>query len=153
MPAGDPPPIREGDSAFAVQVQTIFDLLEGLYDMAVRLTRHSSPTVATLRLANRTIGGPILEILAMNLDGSFDEANPVLVVRDTGADVMRVGGFFDWTYQAVAPAAPGAGTGLLRMYARAGQLYFKAEDGAELQIPLGPPPGPTKRREYWYSGG
>lgn len=149
MPGGDPAPIREGDTAFAVQLQTLWDLLEGLYDMAVRLTRHSHASVATLRLANRVPGGPILEILDHNLD----EENPVFTITESGAQVFRVGGYFDWVYQGVAPPAPGIGTQRLRMYARAGQLYFKAEDGAEQQIPLGAPPGPAKRREYWYSGG
>ena len=149
MPHNDPAPIREGDTAFAAQVQQIWDLLQGLFDMSVRLTRHSHATEATLRLANRTIGGPVLEILDHNLN----EASPVFVLNESGVQTFRVGGYFDWTYQGAAPAAPGTGTGLLRMYARNGQLYFKAEGSGEQQIPIGAPPGPSKRREYWYSGG
>jgi hypothetical protein len=141
----DPAPLREGDIAFAVNVQTIWDLLMGLYDMRVRLTRHSSPTEATLTLANRTAGGPILRFLDHTLE------NTTMEITAAGFTSARVGSYFDWAYQAVAPGNPTAGH--LRVYSRDGNLYFKAPVGGEQQIPIGLPPGPSKRREYWYSGG
>jgi hypothetical protein len=36
---------------------------------------------------------------------------------------------------------------------RDGNLYSKFADSAEQQIPFGAPPGPAKRREFWYAGG
>jgi hypothetical protein len=147
MAVGDPADLHEGEVAFAANVQTLLDLTFGRVGWPVRLTRHSHATNATLTLANRTPGGPILKIVEEDL------LTTVMLVTKSGLQISRVGQYVDLTSQGSAPAGPGIGSGLLRMYARLGGVYFKAEDGVEQQIPVGPPPGPSMRWSFWMSGG
>lgn len=119
----------------------------------VRFTRHSSPSLYTLTLANRTPGGPILNILRTLPNGTLDTANPIFSVSGYGVMSQKIGGYLDFAYQDPAPPGPGPATDLLRMYARGGQLFFKAEDSAEQQIPIGEPPGPGLRWAHWLGGG
>jgi hypothetical protein len=149
---------HEGDLAFAVSVSTLYDLTVGLATWPVYLTKHSHATTPTLTLRNLTPGGPVLDILGW--DGDSWE----IVTRFTGEGIARtqVGEYIDFKYQPdhlganppfSNPPSPGAGTDTIRMYARGGQLYFKAEESDEQQIPVGDPPGPSLRYSYWMSGG
>lgn len=142
----DLPEIREGDLAFAWNIRNIADVLQGAKGIPVRLTRWSHPTTPTLSLVNRTAGGPILAIY------EEDQVTPVLIVTKSGLASTRVGGYLDFQFQSVAPVAPGAATGRIRMYARAGNLYFKVEGSGEQQIPIGPPPGPSTRYAFVIGG-
>jgi hypothetical protein len=149
---------REGEIAFAVSVSTLYDLTVGLIGWPVRLTRHSSPTEYTLTLANRTIGGPILNILATVLDPvtgqtELDTENPLFQIGGSGITSQKIGSHIDFAYQAAPLEGPGAGSEILRMYSRGGQLFFKAEDSGEQQIPIGDPPGPSMRWAHWMGGG
>lgn len=144
----DLPDVRDGDLAFAWNVENIADVLEGKRAMNVRLTRHSHAVDPTLKLANLNAAGPILELV----DGSSVGAPRVMMADRTGWRQFAMNGFMDLKYQGVAPSAPGASTGILRMYVRAGQLYFKAEGSGELQIPVGTPPGPMVRHAFWMGG-
>jgi hypothetical protein len=148
---------REGEIAFAVSVSTLYDLTVGLIGWPVRFTRHSSPTEYTLTLANRTIGGPILNILATVLgeDGQpeLDTEHPLFQIGGSGITSQKIGSHIDFAYQAAPLDGPGAGSEILRMYSRGGQLFFKAEDSIEQQIPIGDPPGPSMRWAHWMGGG
>jgi len=148
---------REGEIAFAVSVSTLYDLTVGLIGWPVRFTRHSSPTEYTLTLANRTIGGPILNILATVLgdDGQpeLDTEHPLFQIGGSGITSQKIGSHIDFVYQAAPLEGPGAGSEILRMYSRGGQLFFKAEDSMEQQIPIGDPPGPSMRWAHWMGGG
>lgn len=149
----DPNPPREGDVAFAVSVATLYDLTMGRTAWDVRLTRHSSPDKATLTLANRTPGGPILNILPWNWD-DLPPPPPIFAIGNTGLTSMVVNGYLDLREQDPAPAAPAAGSDTLRMYMRAGQLWFKIDGSPEeQQIPIGAPPGPSVRYAFWMGGG
>lgn len=150
----DPVQPREGDIAFAVSVGTLYDLTIGQIGWDVRLTRHSSPDKFTLTLSNRTPGGPILNIVPTLADGSLDLAHPIFQISGQGVHSQTVGGWVDFRHQpGGTPSSPGAGSNILRMYARGGQLFFKAEDSAEQQIPVGQPPGPSMRWAFWMGGG
>ncbi len=149
---------REGEIAFAVSVSTLYDLTVGLIGWPVRFTRHSSPTEYTLTLANRTIGGPILNILATVLNETtgqpeLDTEHPLFQIGGSGITSQRIGQYIDFSYLPSAPEGPGAGSDTLRMYSRGGQLFFKAEDSMEQQIPIGDPPGPSMRWAHWMGGG
>lgn len=145
MPSGDPVEVLEGDVAFAWNVQQLSDIIIGRRPTAVRFTRWSHATTPSLQVANRNPLGPAFEILASDL------FTRVMLVDSTGVRSTRVNGYFDFQFQGVAPAAPGAGTQLIRFYARNGQLYFKVEASAEQQIPIGAPPGPMSRFAAWMS--
>lgn len=136
---------QDGDLAYAWNVNNLYDLIKGRTGYPVKLTKHSDAVEPTLQLANLTTGGPVLEILG------HDGVTRVMLISENGMSAMPISGYMDWRYQSVAPAAPGAGTQTIRMYARAGQLYFKVEGSAEQQIPIGTPPGPSARYA-WYVG-
>lgn len=147
---------REGEIAFAVSVSTLYDLTTGLVGWPVRFTRHSSPTEYTLTLANRTIGGPILNILATVLneitgEPELDTEHPLFQIGGNGITSQKIGAYIDFVDQVDPPANPEAD--ILRMYSRDSGLYFKLEDGVEQQIPLGDPPGPSMRWAHWMGGG
>jgi hypothetical protein len=146
---------REGEIAFAVSVATLYDLTLGRIGWGVRLTQHSHDEEYTLTLANRTPGGPILNILATNPDGTLNTADPVFQVWNSGVSAQKVGGYLDLRYQEPGtPENPGPGSNTLRMYSRDGQLYFRVEDSTvEQQIPIGDPPGPSVRWAHWMGGG
>jgi len=99
---------REGDVAFAVSVATLYDLTIGRVAWDVRLTRWSSPDKATLTLANRTPGGPVLNILPWDFyltPPGHPLPPPILSISNDGISSMRVGGYIDLLEQASAPAA------------------------------------------------
>lgn len=151
----DPIQPRDGEIAYAISVGTLYDLTVGKVGWPVRFTRHSSPTDPTLTLANRTPGGPILNVvkIIVNPDSTITTI-PVFTINEGGIDQMKVGGFLDLAYQPTGtPDAPGAGTDTLRMYSRGGQLYFKAEDSAEQPIPIGEAAGSGLRWSFWMGGG
>jgi len=144
-PAGTVYP-HDGDVAFAVSVATLYDLTTGAVGWPVRLTRHSSPTAYTLSLANRTPGGPILNIM------NWDLSQSIFTVKESGVSSMQVGGYLDLGYQAPPPTAPPAST--LRMYSHDDQLFFKVPGSeAEQHIPIGQEPGPSMRYGFWMGGG
>lgn len=150
----DPVQPREGEIAFALSVNTLYDLTIGRVAWPVRFTRHSHPTDYTLTLANRTPGGPILNILPVNPDtGELDVNNPILQIFESGIQSQFIGGFIDFAFQSPAPPFPGAGTDTLRLYSRGGRLFYKTQDSGEQEIASGPSVGPTMRWAYWMSGG
>jgi hypothetical protein len=71
----------------------------------------------------------------------------------SGINSAVINQYFDFDEQDSAPASPGVGVNRMRIYVRDGNLYSKFADSAEQQIPFGAPPGPAKRREFWYAGG
>jgi hypothetical protein len=138
------PDVHTGDQAEGFNVQNLTDLVKGLFGFPVSLTRHSGAE-PTLKLRNRQAGAPILEMYAP------DGVTLVYQFLTTGLASQTIVGYQDFTYYggSSSPAAPGPGTGKLRMYARGGQLFFKAEGSAEQQIPIGLPPGPSLRYGFW----
>ena len=147
---------REGEIAFAVSVSTLYDLTVGLIGWPVRLTRHSSPEEYTLTLANRTIGGPILNILATVLDPvtgqpELDTEHPLFQIGGNGITSQRIGQYIDFSYLPEKPPSPEPNT--LRMYSRSGELYFQIAGSLEQKIPITDPPGPSVRWAHWMGGG
>lgn len=142
---------REGEIAFAVSVATLYDMTLGRINWPVwlRKTDIREPLVPPLTLSNVTPGGSCLDIL------SADGLTVVTRFTNLGIDHTQVGSHIDLHYVPEGqPPAPGAGTQNLRMYARGGQLYFKAEDSLEQQIPVGSPEaGSVWRHAYWFAGG
>ena len=139
---------REGEIAFAVSVATLYDLTIGRVGWPVRLTRHSSGSDFTLTLANRTPGGPVLNVLDWTLTKS------VFQVNEGGMSAAQVSGYLDLLDQHGPPPAPAIDSELLRMYHRNGQLYFKVSGNpVEQQIPIGEPPGPSAHYAFWFGGG
>lgn len=149
----DPVQPREGDVAFAVSVATLYDLTIGKVGWDVRFTRHSHPTKPTLTLANRTPGGPVLEILPFDFAINPD-ALPIFVISNQGVSSMTVNGYLDMVNQTPPPPAPLVGSQMLRMYHRGGALFFKLPGTEEeQQIPIGPSPGTDLRYAFWFGGG
>jgi len=140
----DLPDIHDGDLAYAWNVQNIEDILKGRRAYPIHLTKHSDIAVPTLTLQN--LAGSTSPILLIYQE---DGTTEVMRVTRAGIVTSKIAGWFDFAYQAAAPSAPGTGTQIIRMYARAGQLYFKVEGGVEQQIPTGLPPGPTMRYGFW----
>lgn len=134
--------IHTGDLAEAWNVQRLIDLIKGIFGFPVKLIAHRGDQ-ATLTLRNLQAGAPVLEIF-----GSTG-VDPLFRIADDGLEAAKFSKWIDWVYQSSTVPAPGAGTGLLRMYARGGQLFFKAEGSAEQQIPVGQPPGPSLRYGFW----
>lgn len=149
----DPVQPREGDVAFAVSVATLYDLTIGRIGWDVRLTRWAHATKPTLTLANRVPGAPVLSILPWDFQINPD-ALPVFEISNQGVSSMTVQGYLDLVNQVPAPSAPPSGSGMLRMYHRGGQLFFKLPGTEEeQQIPIGTPPGETFRYAFWFGGG
>lgn len=151
----DPNQPKEGDVAFAVSVNTLYDLTIGRVGWDVRLTQHSHPTKATLTLANRTPGGPVLNIMPWNWNSDpSSPLPPVFAIGNDGVSSIQIQGHLDLYEQTPPPAAPAVGSDLLRMYYADGKLLFKT-DGNEVpqEIPIGPAPGPSLRYAFWMGGG
>jgi len=131
--------VRTGDLAEAWNVQQIRDLIKGLFGYPVKFIKHSG-TSASLQVRNLLTGNPAFEIL--NVAGSA-----IIRATDSGFTIFKVTTFMDLTYQTSgAPASPGAGTGILRVYVKNdGTIGVKAEGGSEQLLPFGPPPGTTLR--------
>lgn len=117
----------------------------GVRPMNVRLTAWSDPDTATLRLANRTAGAPIVEVMNSTL------TETVLLIDDSGINEANVSGWLDWENLGADPAAPLVGSNDVRMYAKGNQFWFRFPGSAPQQIPIGPPPGPTMRYAFWMS--
>ena len=124
-------------------MQQLADIFEGIRPTAVRFTAWSSLTTASLRVANRTTGGPIAEFL------NHDLTQTVLLIDESGINHGNIGGYLDWSAQVSDPAGPAIGSGLIRMWTRAGQFWFRLPGGSPQQIPVGAPPGPSLRYAYW----
>lgn len=141
----DPIAVNEGDIAFAWQVQQLSDIFMGIRPFNPRFTAWSHPTTATLRVANRTAGGPIAEFLTHNLDQT------VLLIDESGIKQANVGGWLDWENLGADPSSPAVGSNDVRMYAKGNQMWFRFPGSAPQQIPIGPPPGPSLRYAFWMS--
>lgn len=137
---------------------TLYDLTTGQVGWDVRLTRHSDPLKPTLTLANRTPGGPILNILPWDYfqprPPGVPPPQPIFAIGGAGISSMQIAGYLDLQGQSPPPPAPATGSDVLRMYHRAGQLWFKVDGSdVEQQIPIGSPPGPSVRYAFWLGGG
>lgn len=117
----------------------------GIRAASVRFTAWSHPTTATMRVANRTAGGPIAEFL------NHDLTQTLLLIDETGINKANVGGWLDYKQQATDPAAPAIGSNDVRMYAKGSQFWFRFPGSAPQQIPIGAPPGPSLRYAFWMS--
>lgn len=133
--------IHTGDLAEAWNVQRLVDLIKGVFGYPVSLTKHAGPQ-ATLKLRNGLAGAPVLDVVG------YDGTTLIFRISDQGISQQLVGGYVDWDYQTGSPPAPGAGSGLLRLYARGGNLYYKAEGSAEQLIPSVAPNPLTSSLRY-----
>lgn len=139
--------IHTGDLAESWNVQRLVDLVKGVFGYPVSFTRHAG-LEPTLRLRNLVLGAPVLEIVGANWPG--DGSDPILQITEQGVTQQLIGGYLDFTYQDSTVPGPGAGSEMLRLYSRDGQLYFKAEGSSEQQIPSVAPGGPTATLRYGF---
>ena len=131
------PRVNPGDEALSRHVQILNDILDGAYGWAIKLIR-------TLTLKAESSTSTVLDI--QRADGTS-----LMSIRQGGTVAWRLSDYLDITQQGAAPAAPGAATGIGRLYLRAGVLYLKVEGGAEQALAIQAPSG-GNYRSGWFVG-